>query len=96
MNNRNSLKESTRQTAEESEGRMAMAYHQVEEAVEQRPLSAVMLSFGIGLGVGFAIAGAIAASQPEPKTRIAQRMGQQFLDAVSRVMPESVAQRIGV
>jgi len=67
---------------------------QMEEMVEDRPLSVVMLSFGVGLGIGLAIGSAIAvATHTEPKAHLAQRMGQQFLDAISKAVPDSVSQR---
>jgi hypothetical protein len=55
----------------------------------------VALSFGIGLGVGIAIGGMIAAasSTPEPHRRAAERMGQQLLDALARVVPSSISDR---
>lgn len=70
------------------------AYYQVEGMVENRPLSSVMISFGIGMGVGLALGSMLAAATyTEPKTRTAERMGQQLLDALSRVVPSSISDR---
>ena len=96
MNNSNKTTQAAskmRSVAEESG--VAKAYHQMEEVVEDRPLSAVMLSFGIGMGVGIAIGGMIAASTTtsHPHQRAAERMGQQLLDALAKVVPSSISDR---
>jgi ElaB/YqjD/DUF883 family membrane-anchored ribosome-binding protein len=84
-----------RSAVEESKTKVTDAYHQMEHVVEDRPLSAVALSFGVGLGVGIAIGAMIAASTTpaHPHQRAAERMGQQLLDALARVVPSSLSDR---
>lgn len=95
MNNSSNSAQATKKPNNAVEDtRITKAYHQMEHVVEDRPLSAVMMSFGIGMGVGLAIGSILAAaSQPEPKTRAAERMGQQLLDALARVVPSSISDR---
>lgn len=94
-NSSNSAQTTSRSCSTSQASGVAKAYHQMEEVVEDRPISAVMLSFGIGLGVGLAIGGMIAANATpsEPHKRAAERMGQQILDALARVVPSSLSER---
>lgn len=68
-----------------------------EKCVEDNPASAMMISAVIGLGVGVAIGLSLGHKQPEPlgwfDTRTAEKMGHQFLAAMSRMVPESVSSR---
>ena len=67
---------------------------QVGEMVEQKPVSSVLLCFGVGLGVGLAIGTTLVASmQQETKTRTAERMGHQFMDMLNRAVPDSLSSR---
>lgn len=96
MNNSSKTKQpSAQMRAFNEESAVSKAYHQMEGVVEDRPLSAVALSFGIGLGVGIALGGMIAASAAtsHPHQRAAERMGQQLLDALAKVVPSSISDR---
>jgi hypothetical protein len=71
-------------------------YQRVEDVVGQNPASAVMVSFGVGLGLGLLIGmGLSSGSQSESRRSdygdLAGRLGQQLLDSVSRLLPESLA-----
>jgi len=81
--------------AREAVGR---GYEQAEQMVSQYPVSAVILAFGIGLGLGFLLD---AAFMPEQRkfselttSEKAQRIGQQVLEAVGRVLPESLSSQL--
>ena len=69
-----------------------------EQCVENNPGSAIMISAVIGLGVGVAI-GLSLGSKHEPESlgwfdsRTAEKMGHQFLAAMSRMVPESISNR---
>ena len=75
---------------------VAQVYHQLEDAVEERPLSSLILSFGVGLGVGLALGGLLAASDArgERQQRTAERFGRQLLDALGRIVPHALTERI--
>jgi hypothetical protein len=94
-NSSNSTQAASKMRSAVQESGVAKAYHQMEEVVEDRPFSAVALSFGIGLGVGIAIGGMIAASTAtsHPHQRAAERMGQQLLDALAKIVPTSISDR---
>ena len=69
-----------------------------EKCVEDNPVSALMLSAFIGLGVGVVIGRSIGSTlQPEPSgwfdSHLAEKMGHQFLAAMSRIVPESISNR---
>jgi hypothetical protein len=91
----NSTQSATQNRASTHDSGVAKVYHQMEETVEERPLSAVMLSFGLGVGIGIAIGSLIAASTTpaEPHKRAAERMGQQMIDALARMVPNSLSER---
>jgi hypothetical protein len=69
-----------------------------EKCVEDNPGSAIMISAVIGLGVGVAIGLSLGSNhEPEPlgwfDSRTAEKMGHQFLAAMSRMVPESISNR---
>lgn len=69
-----------------------------EKCVEDNPASAMMISAVIGLGVGVAIGLSLGSKhEPEPlgwfDSRTAEKMGHQFLAAMSRMVPESISNR---
>lgn len=69
-----------------------------EQCVEDNPGSAIMISAVIGLGVGVAIGLSLGSKhEPEPlgwfDSRTAEKMGHQFLAAMSRMVPESISNR---
>jgi hypothetical protein len=63
------------------------------------PFSSALVVFGIGLGVGVAIGRLFVAPSPPPSfgrraELAAERVGRQILDAVSGVVPESLARHL--
>jgi len=69
-----------------------------EKCVEDNPMSALMISAFIGLGVGVVVGRSLGSSlQPEPSrwfdSHTAEKMGHQFLAAMSRIVPESISNR---
>lgn len=77
---------------------VSRGYQQAEEMVARNPMSAVLVSFGIGLGVGVLIGSSMAMSQRSfgdlTTTEKAQRLGQQVLDMASRMLPETISSRL--
>lgn len=69
-----------------------------EKCVEENPMSAVMISAVIGVGIGVVIGRSLAPRfYPEPTgwfdSHTAEKMGHQFLAAMSRMVPESISNR---
>lgn len=94
MNHSRSLPTSSEYETQQAQGYTDQAMRQMEHVVEERPFSSVMVSFGIGMGIGLAIGTTlVAAMQEPPKTRMAERMGQQFMDALNRAVPDSLSSR---
>jgi hypothetical protein len=76
----------------------AMAYSQ--GMVSEHPMSSVLVVFGIGLGVGVAIGSMLcSASAPPPSIGqraelAAEKLGRQMLDAITGVLPQSIARHV--
>ena len=69
-----------------------------EKCVEDNPASAMMISAVVGLGIGVAIGLTLGSKhEPEPlgwfDSRTAEKMGHQFLAAMTRMVPESISSR---
>ncbi len=70
-----------------------------EKCVGDNPGSSLLISTAIGLGIGLVIGRALGTKhQPEPlgwfDSRTAEKMGHQFLAAMSRLVPESISSRL--
>jgi hypothetical protein len=64
-----------------------------KETIVEHAVPSVALCFGLGFGVGLVIGCALAESmRPEERT-MAERYGRQFIDAIYRVMPQSLVGR---
>lgn len=75
--------------------RAAQGYQHMEDVVGHNPASAVMVCFGIGVGLGLLVGLALAPEHEVSRrktsyTDMAQRLGQQVLEAVTNVLPESL------
>ena len=90
---RMNVSENPEAASEEECGYMGQAYHAAERCVKDYPTSSVMVAFGAAFGLGFLLSQLIPGREEPQRSRMAQ-FGQRTLDALSRVMPESVAQRI--
>ena len=64
------------------------------ELVNHYPFSAASIAFGLGLGLGVAIATMMTDSPRYEKRDYAHRVGQQVLQALANVLPESVSSRM--
>lgn len=60
------------------------------EMVDEHPVSAATLMFGLGFGVGLAVAGLLTSSRREVEEGLAQRLGRQMMDAMAKAMPQSM------
>ncbi|HET6327942.1 MAG TPA: hypothetical protein VFG04_24880 [Planctomycetaceae bacterium] len=65
-----------------------------QELVEEYPISATVLAFGVGLGVGVLIGQTIVGAltqEPEPLSRF-DSLNQQICDTVRNAVPEAIRQ----
>ena len=83
-----------------SESLMHSAMVQSQGMVTQHPTSSALIAFGVGLGVGVAV-GSILCSATEPPPSFghraelaAEKLGRQVLDAISSVLPQSIARHV--
>ena len=78
---------------------METAVHQPRQVVEEYPVSSMLVVFGIGIGVGLVLTQALCepisrAFQPEPS--FTEKLGRSMYEAMSSMVPESVARRMSV
>lgn len=71
---------------------VARGYQQAEHLVAENPGWSVLVFFGIGLGMGVAVGSLLARSEPPPSA--AERFGRQVIEAISKMVPESLASRL--
>jgi hypothetical protein len=64
------------------------------ELVEDYPFSSVMVAFGAGLGAGLALALLMTDSPTTRRSKTARRIGQQVLDSMANLMPESLSKSL--
>lgn len=67
----------------------------MQTMIEERPASAVLLAFGAGFAIGAAVGGAASEMVRRPPQRgsVAEQLGRQVLEAVGRILPESLVGR---
>jgi hypothetical protein len=63
------------------------------ETIVEHAVPSVALCFGLGFGAGLVIGLALAESMRPDERTTAERYGRQFLDAIYRVMPQSLGGR---
>lgn len=80
------------------ENRVSGQFHHVaessQELVEHHPFSAATAAFGLGMGLGVLIALLVTDSHRQEERDYAHRVGQQILDALTNVLPESVSRHL--
>ena len=71
------------------------AMESVKGVMHDRPMTSVATVFGAGFAIGLLIGTSLLAdSSRRRRQSTVERLGEQVLDAVSRVLPESLAQQI--
>ncbi len=73
---------------------VAPAMDTVRETIHDRPMSSVATVFGAGVAVGVVLALTLAPAPRRRPQSAVERLGEQVLDAVSRMLPESVASHL--
>lgn len=66
-----------------------------KELMEEYPIASVAIAFGLGMAAGIALVSMLSDSAGSHREHISHRLGSQLLDAMSHVLPESVARTFG-
>ncbi|MEO8495750.1 MAG: hypothetical protein ABI614_11810 [Planctomycetota bacterium] len=64
-----------------------------KEFVGEHAMPTALTVFGLGVGTGLVVASLLSQSMPSRQTTLAERLGQQLLDAMSSVVPNSLMKR---
>ena len=81
------------ESAESESGMMGQAYEKAESCVHDYPSTAMLVTFAAGMGLGFLLVAALGRREPPAPTGM-RRIGRRTLDALSNVLPDSVASRL--
>ena len=65
---------------------------QLDHMIQEWPASSMLTAFGVGFGMGVVL-GVIMAEPTRHEASTAERMGRSVLDAIARVLPESLSGR---
>jgi hypothetical protein len=63
--------------------------HEGKELLDHYPVAAVGIAFGIGVAAGLAIANMLTEPSA-PQHNVAYRLGEQLIDAMSSVLPDTL------
>jgi len=71
-------------------------YGQVEQCVRQNPMSSALTVFGFGLGLGLVLGSnwGVGRYFRPADPGLAERLGQQVIEALAKVLPEQWAERL--
>lgn len=81
-------------TLEDLQNRMSEGVEQVQQIVSDRPAASVALCFGLGFGFGILLSGLLVESMRPRRLSTTERLGQSMMDALSKVLPESISSRM--
>ena len=71
----------------------ADAYDACEHCVQRNPGASILLTLGAGFGIGLLI-GHVLGEPPRDERSRAAKLGQQALDAMSRILPDQLQGRL--
>jgi hypothetical protein len=73
--------------------RVAEYTREGKELLEEYPVTTVAIVFGLGVATGMAVVSLLCDSpqQSSRHSHVAQKLGEQLLDAMSSVLPDNVA-----
>ena len=66
-----------------------------KELFEEYPIASVAIAFGLGMAAGIAVVSLLSDSSPPHRHSMSHRLGSQLLDAMSHMVPESMARSFG-
>lgn len=71
--------------------RVAEYTQEGKQLMDDYPVAAVGIAFGLGLATGLAIASMLTEPQQQSRHwQVANRLGEQLLDAMSNVLPDAL------
>lgn len=65
-----------------------------KEILEEYPIASVAVAFGLGMAAGIALVGLLSDNSSQ-RHHVSHRLGSQLLDAMSHVLPDSLAKSFG-
>jgi len=73
--------------------RVAEYTQEGRELMDEYPVAALGIAFGVGVATGMAIACMLTESPPESRqwNTMAHRLGEQLIDAMSSVLPDKLS-----
>jgi len=66
-----------------------------KELLEEYPIASVAIAFGLGMAAGIAVVSLLSDSSSSHRHSMSHRLGSQLLDAMSHMVPESMARSLG-
>jgi hypothetical protein len=66
-----------------------------KELLEEYPIASVAIAFGLGMAAGIALVSLLSDSSSSQRQNMTHRLGSQLLDAMSHMVPESMARSLG-
>lgn len=85
--------EQTRTRAQEALPTLDGIRCKAKETLDDYPMAVVLATFGLGLGAGVAIGRILADSCMAPQQVTRDTVRQQVMDALARVLPESITRQ---
>lgn len=72
--------------------RVAEYTQEGKELMDDYPVATICVAFGVGVAAGLAIASLLTESpSPQRHWNVAHRLGEQLIDAMSSVLPETLS-----
>jgi hypothetical protein len=66
-----------------------------KELLEEYPIASVAIAFGLGMAAGIALVSMMSEPSSSHRHSMTHRLGSQLLEAMSSVVPESMARTFG-
>ena len=93
QNSRNEEQESS-STLEQVQTCISDSAEQMGQMVSDRPAASVAVFFGVGFGIGLLLSGLLVETVRPRRQSTTERLGQSMMDALSKVLPESISSRM--
>lgn len=73
-------------------GSMTHAFESAEQCVQEYPTAALMVTFGAGFLLGYMLTGLF--TEPEPQRGRVAEFSHKTWEALAKIMPDTIAQRM--
>jgi hypothetical protein len=74
--------------------RVAEYTQEGKQLMNEYPVAAVSVAFGLGVAAGLVIANMLVEEQQPQRWRMAHRLGEQLLDAMNSVLPDAMSKSL--